>query len=200
MQVQPKSWQKRMKGESSKMYDRFREFLKIPPRSRSLKELEKRLNNKESIKNGTEKPIPLGTLEQNSSKWFWKERAKLHDIEKAIQDEENSETEYAETNNKVKNRLVEMLDFAHDLFYKIKENDNDYALTTIVKLFKDLTDIIDKLYLDYRLACGRSTNNNYNENKNETKIDLLAQLELESDISVETIFDKVDKELGLDDD
>ena len=93
-----------------------------------------------------------------------------------------------------------MLDFAHDLFQKIKENPNDYALTTIVKLFKEVVDIIEKLYLNYRLACGRSTTNNYNENKNETKIDLLAQLELETDIPIETIFDKVDKELGLNDD
>ena len=43
MQVPPKSWQKRMKGESSKMYNRFREFLKIPPNKRSLPELRKRL-------------------------------------------------------------------------------------------------------------------------------------------------------------
>ena len=200
MQVQPKSWQKRMKGESSKMYDRFREFLKIPPSKRSLSELEKRLNNQESVKNGTEKPIPLGTLEQNSSKWFWKERAKLHDVEKAIQDEEDSENEYSETNNKVKTRLIEMLDFAHELFQTIKDNPNDYALTTIVKLFSDVAHIIDTLYLDYRLACGRSTKNNYNENKNETKMDLLAQLDLEVDVPMETIFDKVDKELGLKED
>lgn len=200
MQVQPKSWQKRMKGESSKMYARFREFLKIPPNKRSLSELEKRLNCQESVKNGTEKPIPLGTLEQNSSKWFWKERAKLHDVEKAIQDEEDSENEYSETNKKVKERLIDMLEFAHELFQQIKENDNEYALTTIVKLFNEITFIIDRLYLDYRLACGRSTNNNYNENKNETKLDLLAQLDLEVDLPKETIFDKVDKELGLTED
>lgn len=199
MQVQPKSWQKRMKGESTKMYDRFREFLKIPPNKRSLPRLQEKLN-KELVKNPEEKPISLGTLEQNAHKWFWTERAKLHDIEKAIHDEEDSEEEYTETNNKVKERLIEMLDFAHELFQKIKENPNDYALTTIVKLFKDVVDIIDKLYVDYRLACGRSTTNNYNENKTETKIDLLAQLELETDVTIETIFDKVDKELGLNDD
>ena len=199
MQVPPKSWQKRMKGESSKMYNRFREFLKIPPNKRSLPELRKRLL--EETKNNPDEKVPsVSTLEDNSSKWFWKERAKLHDVEKAIQDEEESEEEYTKTNNKVKERLIEMLDFAHDLFQKIKENPNDYALTTIVKLFKEVVDIIDKLYLNYRLACGRSTTNNYNENKNETKIDLLAQLELETDIPIETIFVKVDKELGLNDD
>lgn len=196
MQVQPKSWQKRMKGESTKMYDRFRKFLKIPPNKRSIPELHKRLSE-ETRNNPNEKAPSISTLEDNSSKWFWTERAKLHDVEKAIKDEEDSEEEYHETNNQVKERLIEMLEFAHDLFQKIKENPNDYALTTIVKLFKDVTVIVDQLYLDYRLACGRSTTNNYNENKNETKIDLLAQLELESDVTIETIFDKVDKELGL---
>ena len=199
MQVQPKSWQKRMKGESSKMYARFREYLKIPPTRRSLPELQKRLME-ENDSNSNKKPIALSTLESTSSKWFWKERAKLHDIEIAIQDEEDSENDYIKTNNKVKERLIEMLDFAHELFQKIKDNPNDYALTTIVKLFKDIVDIIDKLYLDYRLACGRSTKNNYNENKNEIKLDLLAQLDLEVDLPKETIFDKVDKELGLNND
>lgn len=200
MKVQPKSWQKRMKGESSKKYSRFREFLKIPPNKRSLQELFNRLNAK-NIKNSDDKPIvSMSALEKDSSKWMWNERAKLHDVEKAIQDEEDSENEYTETNDNVKKRLIEMLDFAHELFQKIKENDNDYALTTVVKLFNEVTAIIDRLYLDYRLACGRSTNNNYNENKNETKLDLLAQLNLEVDVPVETIFDKVDKELGLTDD
>lgn len=200
MQVQPKSWQKRMKGESSKRYARFQEYLKIPPTKRSLQELYNRLNAK-NINNSDEKPIvSMSALEKDSSKWMWRERAKLHDVEKAIQDEENSEKEYVENNNIVKTRLLEMLDFAHELFNTIKENPNGYALTTVVKLFKDVTDIVDTVYLDYRLACGRSTKNNYNENKNETKLDLLAQLELESDVTVETIFDKVDKELGLNDD
>ena len=199
MQVQPKSWQKRMKGESSKMYARFQEYLKIPPTRRSLPELRKRLME-ENGNNSDEKPIALSTLESTSSKWFWKERAKLYDIEKAIQDEEDSENDYIETNNKVKERLNEMLDFSHELFQQIKDNTNDYALTTIVGLFKDVVNITDMLYVDYRLACGRSTNNNYNENKNETKMDLLAQLDLEVDLPMETIFDKVDKELGLNDD
>lgn len=200
MKIQPKSWEKRMKGESSKKYARFREYLKIPPNKRSLQELYNRLNSR-NVKNSIDKPIvTLTALEKDSSKWMWKERAKLYDVEKAIQDEENSENEYLETNNNVKKRLIEMLDFSHTLFNRIKENPDNYALTTIVKLFKEVTDIVDKLYLDYRLACGRSTTNNYNENKNETKIDLLAELELESDVTVETIFDKVDKELGLNDD
>ena len=158
-----------MKGETNLQFARFQEYLKIPPYKRTLEELKKRLNTQESTKTNT-KPTTMDALKHASSEWCWIERAKLYDMEKAIQDEEESEQEYKETNKKVKERLLDMLDFTDELFHKVKDNDNNYALMTIMKLFNENTVIIERLYTLYRLACGRSTTNNFNDNKVSGKV------------------------------
>ena len=171
MKKETKSWKRRMKGESFKLFERFKIYRDLPPTRRSLNAVKKILESDKSGKNSDKNPIvSLSTLENNSSKWFWKERVELHDAEKILEELHENDEDFKETTEKFKKLFKKMLDFADNLLIRIMNNESEYALTTIMKLFKDLVESMAVLHKEYRLACGRSTTNNNNNLSGEVEV------------------------------
>ena len=155
MAKQKPSWEKQ-KGESAKAYNRFLTFLELPPEKRTL-------NNALDLINQTEpntennKKISLSSLKHMSTKWCWFERAALYDHHLQLQEMEDDIADFKKNNKIFKDVFIESLNFANELLQQLIANVNDNALSTRISMFNTLMKVLDSLYRNYRLSCGRST-------------------------------------------
>lgn len=164
MDNEPNSWKVKMKGESQKLFERFKIYRDLPPEKRSLEKVQKILNkNEQDSENYRE--IPLGTLQQNSSRWCWVERVELYDYHKNLQEILENEEEFKEVSVKAKEIFKNILKSGDDLLKDIMKS--DYATTTKIKTLSDLTYLLAKAHEQFRLACGHSTTNNDVNHKGE---------------------------------
>ena len=157
MAKEKQSWE-RQKGESAKAYYRFKVFLELPPEQRSLERALEKINSQD--KSGNEektKKVSKASLEQMSSKWAWFERASLYDSNLILKEMEENNKEFDKTNKEFKKVFTETLKFADNLLQQLMKNVNDNALSTRINMLNTLMNVLDALYRNYRLACGRST-------------------------------------------
>ena len=155
MAKEKQSWE-RQKGESAKAYYRFKVFLELPPEQRSLEKALKQINQNQLAENRG-KEISLSSIKTMSTKWAWFERASLYDSNLILKEMEENNKEFNKTNKEFKKVFTETLSFANDLLKQLMENVNDNALSTRITMLNTLMNVLDALYRNYRLACGRST-------------------------------------------
>lgn len=166
------SWEK-LKGESQKAYNRFKIFLNLPPETRSLKETQKYINSQEnSGKTKKTKEVSIYALEQMSSKWCWFERAGLYDHHKILEEMKENDEDFKKTNKKFKKTFKDSLNFANNLLQELITNANNNALSTRINMFHTLMRVLDDLYKNYRLACGRSTRITESTNEHNVNADV----------------------------
>lgn len=159
MDSEPNSWKVRMKGESQKLFERFKIYRDLPPEKRSLEEVQKKLKmDKNGQYTGNYNEIPLSTLQSNSAKWCWVERAELYDYYKNLEEVQKNEEDFKEVSNNSKEIFKNILKFGDDLLQDIMNS--DYAISTKIKTLSDLTYLLAKSHEQFRLACGHSTTNN----------------------------------------
>lgn len=169
------SWE-RLKGESAKAYNRFKIFLNLSPEERSLEKAHEIIKTEEKPTNSKKsKEVSLTAIETMSSKWCWFERAGLYDHQKILEEMKENDEDFKKTNEKFKKTFKESLDFADTLLQELMANEKGNALSTRINMFHTLMRVLDDLYKNYRLSCGRSTR--ISESTNEHHVD--AELEVE---------------------
>ncbi len=169
------SWEK-LKGESAKAYNRFKIFLKLSPEERSLEKAHELIKTEEKGTNSKKsKEVTLKAIQDMSSKWCWFERAGLYDHQKILEEMKENDEDFKKTNEKFKKTFKESLDFADTLLQEIMANEKGNALSTRINMFHTLMRVLDDLYKNYRLSCGRSTR--ISESTNEHHVD--AELEVD---------------------
>lgn len=167
-----KSWNHPMKGESSKSFARFEDFCSLSPEKRTIPNAFEKIKCRELSGNATsedEKKL-LRAVEKNCERWFWVERSNLKDFEDRIKKAEKDEKNFEKLSKKTINYFKKVLKWADKTFKKIINS--DYALSTQVKLVADVTYVVAKCHEQIRLAYGKSTTNNFNDNKNSGEIDI----------------------------
>lgn len=174
------AWEKQ-KGESSKAYQRFLAYMELPPEKRSL-EKAREIINKSQQNDVPNASVSLSSMKTMSVKWSWIERAELHDKHLILKEMEEQEYDFNNTNQKFIEVFKKELDFASDLLEDLMENVADNALSTRINMFNTLMNVLDALYRNYRLACGRSTK--ISESINEHHV----EAEVESTVAEENIF------------
>jgi len=155
MVKEKQSWE-RQKGESAKAYYRFKVFLELPPDKRTLENALAEIN-KNQQESGSTKEVSLSSIKTMSTKWSWMERAALYDSSQILKEMEENDKEFKKTNKDFIKVFKESLSFADDLLQQLIDNVNDNALSTRINMFNTLMNVLDTLYRNYRLACGRST-------------------------------------------
>lgn len=180
MAKEKQSWE-RQKGESAKAYYRFKVFLELPPEQRTLENTLQQLNKSEQNSDGNKK-ITLSSLKHMSTKWAWMERASLYDSNLVLKEMEKNDKDFQKTNEEFKNVFKETLSFANDLLQQLMDNVADNALSTRINMLNTLMNVLDSLYRNYRLACGRSTS--ISESSNEH----IVEAEVETSVAEENIF------------
>lgn len=187
MAKEKQSWE-RQKGESAKAYYRFKVFLELPPEQRTLENTLQQLNKSEQNSDGNKK-ITLSSLKHMSTKWAWMERASLYDSNLVLKEMEKNDKDFQKTNEEFKNVFKETLSFANDLLQQLMDNVADNALSTRINMLNTLMNVLDSLYRNYRLACGRSTS--ISESSNEH----IVEAEVETSVAEENIFKYTDEEM-----
>ena len=180
MAKEKQSWE-RQKGESAKAYYRFKVFLELPPEQRTLENTLQQLNKSEQ-NSADNKKITLSSLKHMSTKWAWMERASLYDSNLVLKEMEKNDKDFQKTNEEFKNVFKETLSFANDLLQQLMDNVADNALSTRINMLNTLMNVLDSLYRNYRLACGRSTS--ISESSNEH----IVEAEVETSVAEENIF------------
>jgi len=191
MAKEKQSWE-RQKGESAKAYYRFKVFLELPPEQRSIEAVLTEINSQDNSANGEKtKKVSKNSLEQMSSKWAWFERAALYDSNQVLKEMEENDKEFKKTNKDFIKVFKESLSFADDLLQQLIANVNDNALSTRINMFNNLMNVLDTLYRNYRLACGRSTQ------IRETSVDANVDANVETLIGEENIHELTEDDLEL---
>ena len=178
----------KMKGESHKMHHRFEVY--NGPGERNYQKTADILNKELSELSGNETPYRKVTPEalmKNAERWLWAERCGLDDAKKIISDAEELDEDFREYNKKVINILKELIDFLEKKLQSIYINEYNYAPTTQLNILNNAMNILDKAIYNYRLSCGRSTDNKELKHQGE--------LELSGTISNENIFVYTDEEM-----
>ena len=150
----------KMKGESDKMHHRFEVF--NGPGQRDYKKTADILNDEmsEMSENGTpHRKVTVDALMKTAERWLWKERCALDDAKKILRDAEELDEDFREYNKKIIEILKKLIDFLDNKLDWIIHNEDDYATTTQINLLSNFMNILDKAIYNYRLSCGRSTDN-----------------------------------------
>ena len=161
----------KMKGESEKMHHRFQVY--NGPGERDYQKTADILNEEKSRNSQNESPIRKITpeaLRKNAQTWFWNERCSLDDAKKILKDAEELDEDFRVYNKKIINILKELLDFLEEKLSAIYRNDDDYATSTQMNVLANAMNILDKAVYNYRLACGRSTDNKELRHQGELNI------------------------------
>ena len=170
------SWEK-LKGESAKAYNRFKIFLNLSPEERSLEKAHELIKTEEKTTNSKKsKEVTLNAIQNMSSQWCWFERAGLYDQHKILEEMKENDEDFKKTNEKFKKTFKEALDFADKLLQELMANEKGNALSTRINMFHTLMKVLDDLYKNYRLSCGRSTR--ISESTNEHHVDADLNLEV----------------------
>lgn len=188
MSKSEKSYDSKMRGESSKLFQRFIIYRNLPPEIRSIKKVCEILNRESSGNTAHDNKFNEKTLQKNSEKWFWVERAELYDHNKLLQEIQENESEFKEVSKDFKRIFKKILNFSDELLTRIIDNENDYALSTQIKMLQDMMNTLAKAHEQFRLASGRSTTNNTNYHTGELEVN-------NKIVGEENIFEHTDEEL-----
>ena len=188
MRKSEKSYDSKMKGESSKSFQRFLIYRNLPPEKRTLKKVMEELCHQKSPKFNQDNKVTINSLKKNSERWFWVERAELYDHNKLLQEIQENESEFKKVSKDFKKLFKKILNFSDELLTRIIDNENDYALSTQIKMLQDMMNTLSKAHEQFRLASGRSTTNNTNYHAGELEVN-------NKIVGEENIFEHTDEEL-----
>ena len=150
----------KMKGESDKMHHRFEVY--NGPGQRNYQKTADILNEEmsEMSENGTpHRKVTVEALMKNAERWLWKERCALDDAKKILDDAQELDEDFREYNKKIIKILKSLIDFLEEKLESIYMNEDDYATSTQINVLSNAMNILDKAIYNYRLSCGRSTDN-----------------------------------------
>lgn len=150
----------KMKGESDKMHHRFEVY--NGPGQRSYKKTAEILNEETSQNSQNETPhrkVTEEALRKTAEKWFWKDRCALDDAKKILDDAQELDEDFRVYNKKIIKILKSLIDFLEEKLESIYLNVDDYATSTQINVLSNAMNILDKAIYNYRLSCGRSTDN-----------------------------------------
>lgn len=150
----------KMKGESDKMHHRFEVY--NGPGQRNYQKTADILNEEmsEMSENGTpHRKVTVDALMKNAERWLWKERCALDDAKKILDDAQELDEDFREYNKKIIKILKSLIDFLEEKLESIYMNYDDYATSTQINVLSNAMNILDKAIYNYRLSCGRSTDN-----------------------------------------
>lgn len=180
------AWE-RQKGESEKVYERFKIYLNLPPEQRTSKKVhEKLVKNSENSSQNNEIPSK-NTIVNNSVQWRWIERARLYDAQQQLKESLKYEKEFTKENKKIINLIKKLINFCEDILEDIINNNNDYALTTRLSLLSTLMGIIDRANFNIRTCYGKPAK--YND---EVNVNSKSEVSLKEN---KNVMNKSDKEL-----
>lgn len=180
------AWE-RQKGESEKVYERFKIYLDLPPEQRTSKKVhEKLVKNSENSSQNNEIPSE-NTIVNNSVQWRWIERARLYDAHEQLKESLKYEKEFTKENKKIINLIKKLIKYCEGILDDIINNNNDYALTTRLSLLSTLMGIIDRANLNIRTCYGKPAK--YND---ELNVNSKSEVSLKENPNV---MNKSDKEL-----
>lgn len=188
MSKSEKSYDSKMKGESSKLFQRFLIYRNLPPEKRTLKKVMEELCHQKSPDSVKDNKVTINSLKKNSERWFWVERAELYDHNKLLQEIQENESEFKKVSKDFKKLFKKILNFSDELLTRIIDNENDYALSTQIKMLQDMMNTLSKAHEQFRLASGRSTTNNTNYHTGELEVN-------NKIVGEENIFEHTDEEL-----
>lgn len=150
----------RMKGESNKMHHRLAVFATTG--QRDYQKTADILNEEMSQMSQTEsqkKKITPEVLRKNAERWAWSDRLDLEKAKNTLDEALELDEEFKAYNKKIISILQGVIDYLEDVFQKIYDNENDYALSTLMNLLSSAMNTLDKAIYNYRLSCGQSTDN-----------------------------------------
>lgn len=180
------AWE-RQKGESERVYNRFKIYLDLPPEQRNYPKVREKLEEIGGNSDETNKIPTLSTIESNASSWRWVERARLYDAQQQLKESLKYEKEFTKENKKIINLIKKLINYCEDVLDDIINNNNDYALTTRLSLLSTLMGIIDRANFNIRTCYGKPAK--YND---ELDINSKSEVSLKENPNV---MNKSDKEL-----
>lgn len=180
------AWE-RQKGESERVYNRFKIYLDLPPEQRNYPKVREKLEEIGGNSDETNKIPTLSTIESNASSWRWVERARLYDAQQQLKESLKYEKEFTKENKKIINLIKKLINFCEDILEDIINNNNDYALTTRLSLLSTLMGIIDRANFNIRTCYGKPAK--YND---EVNVNSKSEVSLKENPNV---MNKSDKEL-----
>jgi len=150
----------KVKGESDKMFHRL--VIYATTGEQNYQKTADILNEELSQKSQNESPqkeITAKAIAKNAERWAWNERISLEEAKKILKDAEELDEEFRTYNRKIINILKKLIDFLDDKLDLIISNVDGYATSTQMNLLANFMNILDKAIYNYRLSCGRSTDN-----------------------------------------
>lgn len=171
--MKKKTYDKPMKGESTKSFKKFKIYDNLPPENRTIEKVAEILLEKEEKVTKSDKNYEpllkkmITSLTNLSSRWFWVERSLMHDSEKLIEEQNKHKKEFDEVNktliecfkliiNSCKKRLI---DLNNGLIFKA--NGEPYSQLSLVKMTYDITLTLKTANEQIRLCFGLSTDNKH---------------------------------------
>ena len=199
MSKKQKTYDKPMKGESSKMFHRFQVYDSLPPEDRSIHRVVEILNNeplpKKSKNKKNRKKITEDAIYKSYKKWFWKERSLLHDTDKRISQLEKDKQDFVKVTDDLIDSFKQLADHCKEIIQELiegplKTNGEPYSLSSKIKMIYEVTITLKIINEQIRLCYGYSTTNN------DVKINgEITTVEVESTDTLEMIRE-VDEELA----
>ena len=180
------AWE-RQKGESEKVYERFKIYLDLPPEQRNYPKVCEKLEEIGGNSDENNKIPTLSTIESNASSWRWVERARLYDAHEQLKESLKYEKEFTKENKKIINLIKKLIKYCEGILDDIINNNNDYALTTRLSLLSTLMGIIDRANFNIRTCYGKPAK--YND---EVNVNSKSEVSLKENPNV---MNKSDKEL-----
>ena len=126
-----------------------------------------------------QREITVNAIQKNAKKWGWDERISLVEAKKILREAEELDEEFRAYNKKIIDILKKLIDFLDNKLNEIMDNAQGYAISTQMNLIYNFISILDKAIYNYRLSCGRSTDNKELKHQGEVEV---------SNVSNENIF------------
>ena len=148
------------------MFKRFLVFRDLGPQRTLKKAYEKIIENpKLSQECRADEKFTFEAIKKNSQNWQWVARAELFDANNLLKQQKENEDKYKETTNELITQMNIIVKFLNNVLNSIfqgptKVDGTPYALPTVIKMIKDVVEILKVCNEQIRLCCGYSTTNN----------------------------------------
>lgn len=150
----------KLKGESTKMHHRLVIYSTVGERNyQKTADIINEEMSQKSQNDSSQKKVTPEALRKTAERWGWDDRCELEQAKKILEDAKELDDQFRVYNKKIIKLLEGLIDFLDEKLNEIYENIHDYALTTQMNLLASAMNILDKAIYNYRLSCGRSTDN-----------------------------------------
>lgn len=157
------SWDQPLPEESNLMFQRYLIYRNLPTESRTVNTVWNIIKEKNTKSKAKKRTISLTQLRDVCTRNCWVERAELYDYHQHLKEVKKNEKDFNEQSQNAKKIFKKVMSWADTIIDEIGKS--EYALTSKIRMMQDLTHTTAKAHEQFRLACGKSTNNNFNDNK-----------------------------------